>query len=161
MSGEGAKPQKSDYASVHNGRVFTPNQTSPDPSEVEAHNNRVEEAELAFLATKPDRFTAYIGEKLGDGTDFDKPERRLRRRLTTWAGKQIGTCFLSSSWTGGNRLAYGARMYQIYATVNGVDYTGRGLGEGMSCNFRRRFPRGGRPQAGRSQKEPHRCFTTI
>jgi hypothetical protein len=125
----------SNYAIVHNGRAYTPNQTHLSPDDVDAHNNHIEAAELARLATKPERFTAYVGEKLGDAPGCDKFSNSSRRALKTWLGTQIGTCFLSSSWPVNSYV--GSRMWQIYAIVNGVDYTGRGFGEGMSCNFRR------------------------
>ena len=85
--------------------------------------------------TTQDCFTAYVGTKLGDAMGCDKWGDRSRRALNTWDGKRIGTCFLSSSWRVNSYI--GSRMYQIYAIVNGVDYTGRGFGEGMSCNFRK------------------------
>jgi hypothetical protein len=124
-----------DYAIVHNGRAFTPNQTALDANEADAHNKRIEAAELAFLATKPERFSAYVGKKLGDAMGCDKFSDQSRRELNTWTGFKIGTCFLSSSWRVNSFM--GDRMFQIYAIVNGVDYTGRGFGEGMLCNFRR------------------------
>lgn len=125
----------SNYAFVHDGRAYTPNGAQLAASDVDAHNKQVEQAELAYLASNPERFTAYIGAKLGDAMGCDKFSDGSRRALNTWLGTKIGTCFLSSSWPVRSRLE--PRMYQVYAIVNGVDYTGRGFGEGMACNFRR------------------------
>lgn len=76
---------------------------------------------------------AYVGKKIvgsgiGCNNDF------ARRELTDWHGKVIGTCYLSSSWR--VRSYIGTYMHQIYARVDGVDYTGRGFGEGMAVNLR-------------------------
>jgi hypothetical protein len=77
---------------------------------------------------------AYVGKTIGDGMGLDKHGPTSRRELTDWHGNKLGTCFLSSSWP--VRSYIGSRMYQIYARVNGVDYTGRGFGEGMSVVLR-------------------------
>lgn len=79
-------------------------------------------------------FVAYVGPKLGDAMGCDKWSDGSRRALNDWDGTRIGTCFLSSSWWVNSCI--GSRMWQIYATVNGADYTGRGFGEGMSVNLR-------------------------
>jgi len=81
------------------------------------------------------RAVAYVGKTLGDGMGVDRHGPTSRRALTDWHGNQIGTCALTSSWR--VRSYIGCRMYQIYATINGVDYTGRGFGEGMSVVLRR------------------------
>lgn len=67
----------------------------------------------------------YVGKTIHTGC----------RLLTDWHGNQIGTCYLSSSWP--VRSYIGSRMYQIYATINGIQYTGRGFGEGMSVRLKR------------------------
>lgn len=71
------------------------------------------------------RLTAYVGEKLTTGT---------AHTLTDWHGKPIGTCYFNKGWK--VRSCIGDRMYQIYATVDGVHYTGRGFGKGMCVNLR-------------------------
>ena len=70
---------------------------------------------------------ANIGGYVGDGAG-------AVRALTDWHGNRIGTCRLASSWKVNSYI--GSRMYQIYATVDGVEYTGRGFGTGMSVNLR-------------------------
>jgi len=79
-------------------------------------------------------FVAYVGPKLGDAMGCDKWGDGSRRELRDFNGTRIGTCFLSKSWP--VRSFIGSRMWQIYAIVDGVDYTGRGFGEGMSVNLR-------------------------
>ena len=80
-----------------------------------------------------DWIVGYVGDKI-ENSGVGIGNTRPRRTLTDWHGKQIGTCFLSSSWPINSYI--GLRMYQIYAKVNGVDYTGRGFGKGMSVNLR-------------------------
>lgn len=69
----------------------------------------------------PERFTAYVS---GDGT-----------HITTWPGDVLGVCTLGRGWR--VRSWIGSRMYQAYARVNGVLYTGRTFGGGMYINLRR------------------------
>jgi hypothetical protein len=77
----------------------------------------------------------YVGKTLGDGMGVDKHGTTSRRELTTFDGVVLGTCFLSKKWP--MRRSYrGSHMYQIYAHINGRDYTGRGFGEGMSVVLR-------------------------
>ncbi len=76
----------------------------------------------------------YVGKTVGDGMGVDKHGDTSRRYLTDFEGKRIGYCALSTSWRVNSYI--GTHMYQIYATVDGVDYTGRGFGEGMCVNLR-------------------------
>lgn len=115
--------------------AFTPDGRLPDGTDIAAHNAAVEAAELAHIATSPEEIIAYVGAKLGDGMGCDRHGPTSRRALTNWLGTKIGTCYLSSSWPVRTRI--GSRMYQIWATVNGVAYTGRGFGEGMIVRLRR------------------------
>ena len=84
-----------------------------------------------------ERLVAYVGEIIGPTpnnyvTSFGKLFIAARRALTDWRGNQIGYCYLASSWP--IRSSYiGSRMYQIYATVDGVQYTGRGFGQSMAA----------------------------
>lgn len=54
--------------------------------------------------------------------------------ITTWDGKALGKCSLGKGWP--VRSYLGKRMYQIYATIDGKQYTGRGFGAGMSVVLR-------------------------
>jgi hypothetical protein len=81
----------------------------------------------------PNHTVAYVGKPIphsGCGATNYKP----RHELTGGNGKQIGTCFISSSWR--VRSYIGSHMCQIYAIINSVHYTGRGFGEGMSVRLR-------------------------
>lgn len=78
----------------------------------------------------PDRLIAYVG----------KQENRAGslipiHTLTDWHGHAIGTIRLTSSWRINSYLT--DRMYQGYATVNGVTYTGRTCGRGMVYHGKR------------------------
>lgn len=84
--------------------------------------------------TMTERIIGYVGATLGDGGGCDPHGPRSRRKLETWDGRQIGTCYLSSSWRVHSYI--GDRMYQIYARIDGRDYTGRGFGETMAVVLR-------------------------
>lgn len=77
---------------------------------------------------------AYLGKTLGDGMGVDRHGPTSRRALNDFHGNKIGTAFISSSWRVYSFM--GTHMHQIYATINGVQYTGRGFGEGMSVALR-------------------------
>jgi hypothetical protein len=83
-----------------------------------------------------DYVVAYVGQTI-DHVLGNPPYTGMfsRRNLTDWHGNVIGTCSFTASW----RISswQSDRMYQIWATVNGVRYTGRGMGAGMVCRLRR------------------------
>lgn len=91
------------------------------------HDGRKFEAGGAVVT--PHRIVAYIGKDRRDGMGIDR-EVGSGRDLTDWHGNVIGTVRLTSSWRVNSFL--GPRMYQAYAKVDGVWYTGRTFGEGMS-----------------------------
>lgn len=86
------------------------------------HNGRTFEAGGASVS--PARLVAYVG-KVREGGPANV------RDLTDWHGNVIGEARLTSSWRT-PRSFMASRMYQAYATVDGVTYTGRTCGEGMS-----------------------------
>jgi hypothetical protein len=76
------------------------------------------------MAKMTDRLVAYVGERsLGNCHD-----------LITLGGAKIGICILGKGW----RIRYHlrARMYQIYACHDGIEWTGRGMGEGYRVILR-------------------------
>ncbi len=77
---------------------------------------------------------AYVGATLGDGMGVERHGPTSRRTLTDWHGRKLGTCFLGRGWP--IRSYIGDRMFQIYATIAGREYTGRGFGESMSVVLR-------------------------
>lgn len=92
------------------------------------HNGRTFTSGGAVVT--PDYIVAYVGDFLLSGLTG----QRDTRKLTDWHGNVIGTCTLASSWRINSYIS--DRMYQIYATVDGRRYTGRGCGEGMVCKLR-------------------------
>jgi hypothetical protein len=83
------------------------------------HEGRTFEAGGAVVT--PDRIIAYLGK---DGV------------LTDWHGNKIGTYRVTSTWR--TPASYvSSTMHQVYATVDGVTYTGRSAGVGMSFKGRR------------------------
>lgn len=70
------------------------------------------------------KIVAYVGKPL---EEF--PVGRKSHALTDWHGNQIGTCIYGAAWRVNSYI--GTHMHQIYATIEGVKYTGRGFGEGM------------------------------
>ena len=92
--------------------------------------------EFGGAIVTPERIVAYVGPIIG-GRGF---EGRLGseppyRELRDWHGAKLGTIRLTKSWR--VRSYVGSRMYQAYATVDGVLYTGRTFGEGMSFTGRK------------------------
>ena len=75
----------------------------------------------------PDFIIGYVGKPVPGAA---------RRDLTDWHGNKIGTCYISSTWKTPHSYVSDV-MHQIYARVDGVDYTGRGAGEGMIFKGRR------------------------
>ena len=98
------------------------------------HEGRTFEAGGAYVT--PERICAYVGKvEGGRGFEGHLGSEPQYRTLTDWHGKRIGTIRLTSSWPIRSFLA--PRMYQAYATVKGVTYTGRTMGEGMVFNGKR------------------------
>lgn len=50
--------------------------------------------------------------------------------LADWHGKPLGTWRITATWPTPNSYV-SSKMHQIEATVDGVVYTGRGVGEGF------------------------------
>ena len=69
----------------------------------------------------PDYCIGYIG---------DRREAGGPRELLDWHGNVLGTCSITSTWKTPHSYV-SSRMHQVYATVNGVTYTGRSAGAGM------------------------------
>ncbi len=79
----------------------------------------------------PDRIVAYVGPLIGGrGFNGQLGSEHPYHALHDWHGAKLGTIRLTSSWRT-PRSYVASRMYQAYATVNGVTYTGRTCGEGM------------------------------
>lgn len=98
------------------------------------HKGRKFEAGGAIVT--PDRIVAYVGKvEGGRGFEGRLGSEPAYRTLTDWHGNRIGTIRLGEGWRIRSYLS--DRMYQAYATVNGVTYTGRTLGEGMSFSGKR------------------------
>ena len=72
------------------------------------------------------RIVAYVGKPIG----------RDVHQLMTWKGDVIGTVRLTSSWY--IRSCYADKMYAGIATVNGVRYVGRTMGECMAFTGKRK-----------------------
>lgn len=100
-----------DYAFTHNGRAYTPNKTHVAPSQVDAHNDALEAAELEAWAKAPDRFSGYV-VRLEMGTHV----------LQTWRGKFLGRVYMGQPY----RNNLGARIQPVTVRgSNGATYHGR------------------------------------
>lgn len=112
-----------DYGFTHDDRVFTPNGTRGiSPTENEARNVALEQAELLRWATKPDRFCAYHDEGLNT--------------ITTWKGTQIGTVIDSHDY----RNEFGHRERYVHVRGdNGACYYARYDYEGSQLVRLRRY----------------------
>lgn len=80
-----------------------------------------------------DAIVAYPGDPTNGLQDY---QAGARGPLKTWKGEVIGTWRTVSAWR--VRSAFGTHMMQIEAIVNGVTYTGRGMGSGMMFRGRRK-----------------------
>jgi len=77
----------------------------------------------------PDRIVAYLGPDTG--VPGAPTIRGLREGiLTDWHGTELGTYRITRTWRT-PRSYVSSTMHQVYATVDGVTYTGRSAGVGM------------------------------
>ena len=98
----------------------------PDLDSIGARNAALGAVEqFDTLTNPPERLVAYVGAKI---------EGSNRHRLTTWTGHDLGTVYLGTGWR--VRSYIGSHMFQAYATIQGVEYTGRTFGNGMSISLR-------------------------
>ena len=120
----------SDYAFVHNGKAFTPNQTEVEASQAEQHNAQVEAAELAYWQTRPDRMLAYYKLNTGDGPRPYLNSFRSTGTVSTWTGKPLGV--ITSARVYQHNL--GSRMVSVRVRGNnGANYYGRASYDHGEC----------------------------
>lgn len=96
-----------------------------------AMRSRIERYRI--FTERPDRLCAYIGDNEPNGMGIDRQMGRSYP-VTVWTGEIIGRATIGSRWR--VRSHYGDYMHQIYARINGKEYTGRGFGVGMLVNLR-------------------------
>lgn len=127
------------YIFEHEGKQYSPDgQVQAD--NVCEHNAQIEQAELAYWATRPQHMTVYIlpnpaYNPNGLGTFQEQP----RFLVTTWRGVQIGRVIAYS-----DSKRYGSRYGEPYtmrsvrvAGNNGCEYVGRyGSDWAQCCNLR-------------------------
>lgn len=96
-----------------------------------AMRSRVERFQI--FTESPSELCAYIGNNEPNGIGID---RQLGRSypVTVWTGEPIGRATIGSKWP--VRSHYGSHMFQIYARINGREYTGRGFGVGCIVRLR-------------------------
>lgn len=133
----------SDYAFVHEGRVFTPNQTRVKAEDAEAHNAAIEAAELAAWTGKPDRMLGYysfpaedartgktwrarfeplLGDRRGDPSQWG--------RITMWRGQLLGYIVKAEVYPHN----FGGRMVSVTVQgTNGARYYGRASYDWGQC----------------------------
>lgn len=96
-----------------------------------AMRGRVEQYEI--LRDMPERISAYIGDGKRNGMGCDRIVGQTFP-VTVWTGDVLGYCTMGNGWRVNS--VYGSRVYQVYATIKGREYTGRGFGSGMCVNLR-------------------------
>lgn len=96
-----------------------------------AMRSRVER--FRIFTESPSELCAYIGENEPNGIGID---RELGRSypVVVWTGEPIGRATIGSKWP--VRSHWGTHMCQIYARINGREYTGRGFGVGCIVRLR-------------------------
>lgn len=67
-----------------------------------------------------ERATVYLGEN---------------GQITLWSGKPVGTYKITKTWR--TPRSFVSSMSQVYAWIDGRQYTGRSAGVGMVCNLRK------------------------
>lgn len=141
-----------DYGFVHDGKVYTPNQT-PDvaASENDERNKAIERAELERWTEKPDRQLAYYHfpkhdtdgrryresffPQLSGETSNGNGETVDRAIVTTWLGTKIGTIISAQVY----RHNFGGRFVSLRVRgTNGVEYHGRASYDWGSCVWLRK-----------------------
>ncbi len=96
-----------------------------------AMRGRVEQYEI--LRDMPERIFAYIGQGNRNGIGCDRIAGQTFP-VTVWTGDVLGYATMGNGWRVNS--AYGSRMYQIYASIKGREYTGRGFGSGMCVSLK-------------------------
>lgn len=96
-----------DYAFVHQGKAFTPNQSQVPADQANEHNARLEAIELAAWAAQPDSWQVYVTDK---------------SEVTTWTGKVLGTILERNTYRG--NIARNMTSIRFRGT-NGAVYYGR------------------------------------
>lgn len=112
------------YAIEHNGMAYTPDDAVPDLKHVAEYNKALEEKELAWLQTHPEKITLYVRHSGWQGV---KGSRRWSHsgQLTTW----LGTVICERCWVGPQKRAgfqgnFGSTRAAIDAVIFGVRYVG-------------------------------------
>jgi hypothetical protein len=139
-----------DYGFVHDGKVFTPNQTAVDVAQVKERNASIERAELERWQGKPDRMLAYYKFPAEHYKTVAQHEARTYRRyfepllsiaglepaiVTTWLGTKTGRIIRARVYSHN----FGGRMLSITVQgTNGATYYGRASWDNGTCiNLRR------------------------
>lgn len=125
----------SDYAFVHNGKAFTPNQSTVAVEDVATHNAAIQQAELACWKTQPDSQLGYYSFP----DEHNKPEGKYRTTfrpslkgaiVTSWTGDVLGVITDASIYLHN----FGSRMVALRITgSNGANYHGRASYDWGSC----------------------------
>jgi hypothetical protein len=139
-----------DYGFVHDGKVYTPNQTAVDSTEVDARNKAIEKGELTYWQGKPDRMLAYYSFPAEHYKTIAQHEARTYRRsfepalsivglepaiVKTWLGTKLGRVVRARVYSHN----FGGRMLSITVQgTNGAMYYGRASWDNGTCiNLRR------------------------
>jgi hypothetical protein len=96
-----------DYAFIHEGKAYTPNQTPLSADDADAHNDAIEAQDLATWKTRPGQFYCYASD---------------RNTVTTWRGVILGRITYSN--TVRNNLTGESLRYIRVTGNNGATYRG-------------------------------------
>ena len=124
----------SDYAFVHDGKAFTPNQTTVKVEDVATHNSAIEQAQLDAWSHRPDSMMAYYS------FPYEKGQQRPYREtfhpcvvdatVSLWTGKTLGTIIEARVY----RHNFGSRMVSMRIKgTNGATYYGRASYDWGQC----------------------------
>lgn len=135
----------SDYAFVHEGNAYTPNQTDVPAELADSHNQAIERAELARWVQMPGTMLAYFHFPTEDGFPPILHPRLYRSTfypsiagalVKTWPGTVLGTITYARVY----RHNFGGRMVSLRVRgTNGASYYGRGSWDNGQCVLLRRM----------------------
>jgi hypothetical protein len=135
----------SDYAFVHDGTAYTPNQTDVPAERADVHNKRIETEELARWAETPDTMLVYYhfpAETTFPSVFHPRPYRPTfypvlsGAEVKTWLGTVVGAIIRAHVY----RHNFGGRFVSIRVRgTNGATYYGRGSWDYGQCVLLRKM----------------------
>jgi len=109
------------YAIEHNGKAFLPDGQANDIADVSAHNSQLEQAEIAWLRTAPEKCFLYVKRPSADAVGAEN----CKTKITTFLGTTVSDKD-SVSFSVRRYMGFGFNSYRrsITAQIFGTLYHG-------------------------------------